>query len=144
MANYKDELYHFGVMGMRWGHRSSRSIEKQKKKALKKEVKADMKWEKKAHSSDTFVEVNNKASVRINSKLDAFNKKWEGIDFTDAKNEKDYEKYVKSYGKLWDKILNQVASEVIPPSPSGKYRIKVTTSEPGAFPTINTIEIDKK
>ena len=124
-----NELYHTGVLGMKWHHHKA-------KVAAKKLKKADSEWEKSALKSDTHVSVYNHAADKINGKIESFNKKWSKVNFNDPKLKTYNEKYMRSYGKLWDKMLQQSADDIIKTNPSGTKKVKVSTSEPGSFPKI--------
>ena len=132
-----DELYHTGVLGMKWHHHKA-------KVAAKKLKKADSEWEKSALKSDTHVAVYNHAADKINSKIDTFNAKWPKVNFNDPKLKKYNDEYMQAYGKLWNKTLQKSADDIIKANPSGTKKIKVTAVNDGSFPKIEIVDVKNK
>ena len=116
------ELYHFGVPGMRWGHRKSQYSanelsSRQKSKASKEYKKLAVKTEQDFANNQTnmYVKAHNKTADEWNGrKLEEFNKK------NDSKS-KDYEaRYMKQVEKDLAKNLNQVHLEFMDNNPNYK------------------------
>lgn len=111
-----NELYHTGVLGMKWRHHKAKVVAKKLKKA-------DSELEKSALKRDTYVSVYNHAADKINSKIDSFNAKWPKVNFNDPKlkkyNDKYNDKYMQAFGELWNKTMQQLEDDIIKANPSG-------------------------
>lgn len=131
-------ITHYGVPGMKWGVRNDEAVNnsekrlakaesdpkssRQERKALKKAVKADKKWDKQV-AKKAYFEIYNKAADRMNSEIDALNERAEfkDADFTDASPLRT--KYYKAYSDAMTKHLNDAAAEY-GENPSGDRRLK--------------------
>ena len=73
---YQDELYHYGVKGMKWGVKKSEydSMSKDQKKKLRKEYKQDEKWKKKTTSIRNYNKTWLDSYNKFNSQLSDINK----------------------------------------------------------------------
>ena len=149
-----EQLQHHGIRGMRWGVRRFQNSDGSltpagQKRAETKLAKADKKWEKSNKSierfgTDKYLDVYNKSADKINAKISDFNSKWAKVNFNDPSLKKYNESYMKAYGKMWDDILKQTVEETVSMNPSGTKRISVSTSEPGAFPRFEIVDVEKK
>lgn len=98
-------LEHYGVQGMKWGHRK------------------DEKWAKTIYSVKGAVAVHNNVAHKMNNGLiDKHNSdpRWAGKNL--LKNKKLSELYYNEYAKLNDKVYKQAVNEVHGISPSGTKR----------------------
>lgn len=99
-----DELYHYGVLGMKWGRRKKNYTSSTTYGSTRKLRKAQKKYDKRA--SKLSVEAHNRAAERINAEIPSFNKKWKGkigtqeyYDAYEARFNTIYgEEFVKIYG----------------------------------------------
>lgn len=96
------ELRHYGVKGMKWGHRKYQnpdgSLTAKGKKRLLKNQKA---WERDVR--DNWTHAYNNAANAVNSKLDSFNKKYENENLSD-RNSEVTKRYVKEYCDMFNSL----------------------------------------
>lgn len=115
---YQDELYHYGVKGMKWGVKKSEydSMSKDQKKKLRKEYKQDEKWKKKTTSIRNYNKTWLDSYNKFNSQLSDINKtiKKGSIEQMDSQ-------YVKRFNKIMKKSLNDFSKSLS--SPSGRYAV---------------------
>ena len=135
-------LAHYGVKGMRWGQRRSRSerqgakdskSEKPKTtaKRVKKETKADAKWAKKSTSLKAQVAVYNKTAELMNSKgLGKVNSdpRFKGTKPLLSKDIKLRQAYLDTVSKTANKYAQQAHKELHGNSPNGRVEVKYTYS----------------
>lgn len=115
---YQDELYHYGVKGMKWGVKKSEydSMSKDQKKKLRKEYKQDEKWKKKTTSIRNYNKTWLDSYNKFNSQLSDINKtiKKGSIEQMDSQ-------YVKRFNQIMKKSLNDFSKSLS--SPSGRYAV---------------------
>lgn len=111
VANGLEALEHFGVKGMRWG------VTKNARTA-----RADAKFEKKATSFKTGVQVYGKAVGHFNSQIDSLNKKYPH-DLTKPENAEHKARYDKEVAKLFDDSMKKAANEIKSKSGNKQYDI---------------------
>lgn len=115
---YQDELYHYGVKGMKWGVKKSEydSMSKDQKKKLRKEYKQDEKWKKKTTSLRNYNKTWLDSYNKFNSQLPDIGKtiKKGSIEQMDSQ-------YVKRFNQIMKKSLNDFSKSLS--SPSGRYAV---------------------
>ena len=115
---YQDELYHYGVKGMKWGVTKSEydSMSKDQKKKLRKEYKQDEKWKKKTTSLRNYNKTWLDSYNKFNSQLSDINK-----TIKKGSTKQMDSQYVKRFNQIMKKSLNDFSKSSS--SPSGRYAV---------------------
>ena len=116
MSTVQDELMHYGVLGMKWGHRKSENSDGTLTKSGQKKISAQ--YKKYSIAGDKvlarnyqkmYVDANNKTADKINNGgIEKFNnaqKKKYGEDYANRKGYED--DYFKMVDKEFSKIMNK-------------------------------------
>jgi hypothetical protein len=125
-------LEHHGVKGMKWGVRKDQGHEGERAKTKAIE-KADRKFEKKANTVSTFIDLHNRAAQLSNSRdVDRINNKpqYKDADFTEDSPLR--RKYYKEHADSYLKNLNQAAREK-GTNASGTRQYKINVNPDGTW-----------
>lgn len=144
-------LEHFGVKGMRWGVRTSvASTPKSPKMSKTRDTqghlltKDDAKWNKKVTNVRKGMSAYNKTADTMNSVvIPKINNdpKYKGVDFTNPKNAKLQTKYHAEYKAAFEKEFNKNLRAVYGDSPSGKYKVRLSSDSESGLWTVDYNEL---
>lgn len=131
IAMDQDEfLEHYGVGGMRWGHRKSKFGSQSKDGSFKNLKKAQKKYDKKANSAKVYVKAWNSAANeaekkgglldQTNSKLEDLYKSYErkGRKREEAFDGPEAQDLMEEYDKVFSQIRDTKVSDILGPRPS--------------------------
>ena len=141
---YNNEIYHYGVKGMKWGVRKSeyKSMSKRQKKQVRDEYRADKKWLKNIVNQKTYYTAWRNEVNALNTNGSALNKKLG--TYADRKQRE--EAYRSEINNLLQKTMTELVGSVT--SPSKRYSIDMFIDETMSMPymalldkTKNTVEL---
>ena len=121
-------LEHFGVLGMRWGHRKSPEDQMREK---------DHAWEKNAVSTKTYFKVYNAAADRMNSgEIYKINNKPQYKNKNLFEDKVLLKRYEADYNKVFNKVLAEECGRFIGTNPSGTRKITAKVDVLGEWPKL--------
>ena len=139
MAMLNDELYHFGVKGMKWGVRNQKSRE------AKKTKKAQKKWDK--NTKKNLLKAYGKARDSSTAEGGFGGKlleKYKDYTFdehtlTDKKNREAFKHYLEEYVNSWNDLLEKSYREVLGDRPNDPDAIRKLPFYQNANDLYNTL-----
>ena len=132
---YQDELYHYGVKGMKWGVTKSEydSMSKDQKKKPRKEYKQDEKWKKKTTSLRNYNKTWLDSYNKFNSQISDINK-----TIKKGSTKQMDSQYVKRFNQIMKKSLNDLSKSLS--SPSGRYAVDMFVNSLSDRPIMSLID----
>lgn len=134
MNQMNNELYHFGVKGMKWGVRRNRSTttpngktnsrqsfkenriaKKEAKQKAKNLKKAQKDWDKN-YEKNYMKAYNNAADIANKKLIPEINKKYANVDFSnlnDPKVKAAHEKYINEYEEQFNSVFQKQYDEIV-------------------------------
>ena len=125
-----EELFHYGVKGMKWGVRNDRGHEGERVKT-KKLAKLDKKWEKENTGQRGYFKAHNAMAERMNNgMIDDFNNspKWKDVDLN--KNPEREDEYMDDFMALSNKVFHEETVK-LGMNPSGTKAYEMREDEDG-------------